>query len=188
MPEPNILTWSQINSSSHFTSTNNTGLLLFPSSPFFLHAFFIFFLKLSMTTTTKNQISLIRMSSFVCLYCAKSKLSATAARGNTSSSLSELESVIRQDTIIICPGEVRSKPRHLTAANPIAGVSQPEIAKPRVAFTMAFAATRQVRPNSSAPWFTSEESRRAECSWRKPGLAVYHQTIGPSKQRNSYPG
>ena len=43
----------------------------------------------------------IRMSfSFFCLYYAKSKLSATAARRNKSFSLSELESVIIRDTIL----------------------------------------------------------------------------------------
>ena len=46
--------------------------------------------------------SSIRMSSsFACLYYVeKSKLSARAARRNESSSLSELESVIVQDSIL----------------------------------------------------------------------------------------
>ena len=51
--------------------------------------------------------SISMSSSFVCLYCAKSKLSATAARENKSSSLSELESAIIQDTVLSISG--RSK-------------------------------------------------------------------------------
>ena len=47
-----------------------------------------------------------RMSpSFECLYCAKSKLNVTAARRNKSYSLSELESIIIQDTIFFSPCE-----------------------------------------------------------------------------------
>ena len=39
-------------------------------------------------------------SSFICSYCAKSKLSATPSRRNKFSSLSKLESVVIQDTIL----------------------------------------------------------------------------------------
>ena len=44
--------------------------------------------------------SIAMSSSFVCLYCAKSKISATAAKRHESSSRSELESVIVKDTFL----------------------------------------------------------------------------------------
>ena len=46
-------------------------------------------------------VSGVRSSSFVCLYCANSTLNATAARRNSSSSFSGLESVVIQDTGIV---------------------------------------------------------------------------------------
>ena len=48
-------------------------------------------------------------SCFACLYWAESKFTVTAERRNSLSSLSELESVIMQATVLCIPGEVRSK-------------------------------------------------------------------------------
>ena len=48
-------------------------------------------------------------SCFACLYWAEYRFTVTAKRRNNLSSLSELESVIIQDTILSIPGEVRSK-------------------------------------------------------------------------------